>query len=45
MPPLYLDISEKDGTKRAVCDFIAGLNDRYAVRLFGEVFVPKDWHS
>ncbi|MDR1410310.1 MAG: deoxyguanosinetriphosphate triphosphohydrolase [Oscillospiraceae bacterium] len=43
MPPGYHAIAEADGAERAVCDYIAGMTDRYAVRLFGELFVPKDW--
>ncbi|MDR3345305.1 MAG: deoxyguanosinetriphosphate triphosphohydrolase [Oscillospiraceae bacterium] len=45
MPPSYLAIAETDGTERAVCDYIAGMTDRYAVRLFNELFVPKDWNN
>ena len=28
---------------RAVCDFMAGMTDRYAIRLYEELFVPQPW--
>jgi dGTPase len=29
--------------ERAICDFIAGMTDRYATRLFETLFVPRPW--
>ena len=29
--------------ERAVCDFIAGMTDRYALDLYGRIFLPKPW--
>jgi len=26
-----------------VCDFIVGMTDRYAIRLFEEIYIPKPW--
>jgi dGTPase len=34
---------EADGLDVAVRDFIAGMTDRYAVRLFEQLFIPKPW--
>lgn len=31
------------GAERVVCDYIAGMSDRYAVYIFNELFVPKNW--
>ncbi len=28
---------------RVVCDFMAGMTDRYAIRLYEELFVPQPW--
>ena len=28
---------------RQVCDFIAGMTDRYALDLYAEIFLPKPW--
>lgn len=34
---------ESEGLDAAVRDFIAGMTDRYAVRLFEQLFIPKPW--
>ena len=34
---------ESDGVERAVCDYIAGMTDRYAVTLYRQLFIPKMW--
>ena len=31
------------GDHRAVCDFVAGMTDRYALDLYQEIFLPKPW--
>jgi dGTPase len=43
--PEYLDrrTIESDGLDAATRDFIAGMTDRYAVRLFEQLFIPKPW--
>lgn len=33
-----------DGMERTVCDYIAGMTDKYAVDKFQELFVPSGWH-
>ena len=33
-----------DGIDRVVCDYIAGMSDRYCIRVFQEIFVPKTWN-
>ena len=38
-----MQIVEKDGLDVATRDFIAGMTDRYAVRLFEQLFIPKPW--
>ncbi len=43
MPGLYLEIADRDGKERAVCDYISGMSDDYAVDLFKELFIPKSW--
>ncbi len=43
LPEDMLVIARNEGTHRAVCDYIAGMTDQYAVRLFGELFIPKSW--
>jgi dGTPase len=34
---------ETVGLDAATRDFIAGMTDRYAVRLFEQLFIPKPW--
>ncbi len=34
-----------DGLDAATRDFIAGMTDRYAVRLYEELFIPKPWEA
>ena len=38
-----IDIREKDGTTRAVADYIAGMTDSYAMSKYGELFLPAAW--
>ena len=33
-----------DGLERTVCDYIAGMTDKYAVDKFSQVFIPTGWH-
>src|SRR5437867_10358530 len=44
-PNEFLDMAivEKEGLDAATRDFIAGMTDRYAVRLFEQLFIPKPW--
>ncbi len=32
-----------DGLERVVCDYIAGMTDKYAVDKFTEIFIPAGW--
>ncbi len=43
MPGFYRGIAERDGIDRAVCDYISGVTDQFAVSLFKELFIPKSW--
>jgi dGTPase len=44
-PDEFLDrrTVERDGLDAATRDFIAGMTDRYAVRLFERLFIPQPW--
>ncbi|AUG57791.1 MAG TPA: deoxyguanosinetriphosphate triphosphohydrolase [Ruminiclostridium sp.] len=35
---------ETSSIDRVVCDYIAGMTDRYAVKKFHEIFIPESWH-
>ena len=44
-PKEFLDarIVETEGLDAAARDFVAGMTDRYAVRLFEQLYIPKPW--
>lgn len=43
LPDEYCSIMKKTDADRAVCDYISGMSDGYAVDLYTELFVPKFW--
>ena len=45
MPVEYQEIAMHDGLDRAVCDYISGMSDRYAIKLYNDYFVPKGWNK
>ncbi len=44
-PTEFLDVRtiESEGLDAATRDFVAGMTDRYAVRLFEQFYIPKPW--
>ena len=44
-PEAWLDprTLDREGLDAAARDFLAGMTDRYAVRLFEELFIPRPW--
>lgn len=38
-------IALRDGLDRAVCDYIAGMTDRFAVARYLDIFIPKNWNK
>lgn len=45
LPNEYKQFLEEDGVNQVVCDFLAGMTDRYAIALFEEIFVPRSWQK
>lgn len=43
IPSFYKSIAEQSSVKRAVCDYIASMTDRYAIEMFSNIFIPKSW--
>lgn len=43
MPALYRNVGEKDGVERSVCDYISSMTDRYAISVFEDIFIPKNF--
>ena len=45
MPEEYILIGYREGTDRAVCDFLSCMTDRYAIRLYQQLFVPSGFQT
>ena len=43
LPDFYRNIVDKVGLDTAICDYISGMSDRYAVYTFENTFIPKSW--
>ena len=43
LPNEYIEIAWRDGAQRAACDYIAGMTDSYALKVFSHYFVPSGW--
>lgn len=35
----------KSSIEDRICDYIAGMTDRYAVNVFSNLFIPKPWEN
>lgn len=44
LPEDFRKIREMKGSDRAVCDYIAGMTDSYAISVYEELFIPKGWN-
>jgi len=44
MPEEYVQMLSSNSADRVICDYIAGMTDRYAINLFNAVFVPKAYN-
>jgi len=43
LPADFIPQLDFDGMSRVVCDYIAGMTDKYAVYKYEEIFVPSAW--
>lgn len=43
LPEDYKAIAEAEGVERAVCDYVAGMTDKYAMYQYSELFIPAAW--
>lgn len=43
LPELYRQLAERFGKETAVCDYIAGMSDKYCADLFAEIYIPAAW--
>lgn len=39
-----IDYNQTTSREQIVCDFIAGMTDRYALSLYSNIFLPKPWN-
>jgi dGTPase len=44
LPADYRAIAARDGHETAVCDYISGMTDDYAMYQYSEIFIPVAWH-
>ena len=45
MPDFFLKIAETEGLERAVCDYLSGMTDRYAIDKFKDLYIPISWKA
>ena len=43
LPAEYALIRERDGVDTAVCDYIAGMTDNFALEMYHELYIPRGW--
>ena len=43
LPIDYLETISKESVGRAVCDYLSGMTDRYAIELYRKLFIPEVW--
>ncbi len=41
MPEYLLNIAKEESLNRAVCDYIAGMSDKFATSIFKDIFIPR----
>ena len=44
LPEEYALVREQDGTARAVCDYVAGMTDNFALETYHELYIPRGWN-
>lgn len=45
LPNEYREIAYNEGIENAVCDYIAGMTDRYALKVYQNIFLPRSWEG
>ena len=43
LPPEFKILAHEDGLERAVCDYVAGMTDDFALRVYSDIFIPAAW--
>lgn len=45
MPEDYGRVTTEEGPERAACDYISGMSDRYAIKVYESLFIPRPWDA
>jgi dGTPase len=45
LPAEFAERLGSDGLPRVVCDYVAGMTDRYAVTCCHRLFIPRGWQA
>lgn len=45
LPPRFIEIARQTDDARAVCDYISGMSDRFALTVYADLFLPKAWQG
>ena len=40
---VFRSVAEAEGAERAVCDYISGMTDAYALEVYGRLYIPVAW--
>jgi len=43
LPDDYKRLAARDGLRQVVRDYISGMTDKYAIYMYGELFIPEAW--
>ncbi len=43
LPDEFVPFLQKDPVERVACDYLSGMTDRFAIRLYSELFIPETW--
>ena len=43
LPSDFQTIRVEEGVERAVCDYVSGMTDNFAVETYSALFIPKAW--
>lgn len=43
LPAFYMNLAYQFGIDRAICDYISGMTDGFAIETFKNLFIPLGW--
>lgn len=44
LPAMYINLAYHYGIDKAVCDYISGMTDSFAIQTFKHLFIPEGWN-